>query len=164
MYKWLCLLFLASRLVDVSKFCEVKQTKTSDLSLTMAPPPPLACSDPACTYSTPSGTPTWELMVSKLSTHTHAVHGNGGGEGPPSTSAGQAPRLEKLPRPTFQLDMTISEWAFKHSQWKAYISQTVVQEATKVQQLRAACTDDLLRRVYDAGDLASMNTEELLMH
>ena len=32
-----------------------------------------------------------------------------------------------------------------------------------MQQLRAACTDDLLRRVYDAGDLASMNTEQLLM-
>ena len=109
------------------------------------------------------GTPTWELIVSLLSTHTHAVHNNGGGDGPPGAGAGQAPRLEKLPRPTFQLDMSQSEWAFQHSQWKAYISQTVVQEATKVQQLRAACTNDLLRRVYDAGDLASLNTEELLM-
>ena len=33
----------------------------------------------------------------------------------------------------------------------------------KVHQLRAACDDDLLRRVYDAGDLANMNTEELLI-
>ena len=102
----------------------------------MAPPTPLPCSDPACTYSTPVGTPTWELMVSLLSTHTHAVHKNGGGDGPPGAGAGPAPRLEKLPRPTFQLDMSQSEWAFQHSQWKAYISQTVVQEATKVQQFR----------------------------
>ena len=129
----------------------------------MAPPPPLPCSDPSCTYSTPVGTPTWELMVSQLSTHSLAVHTKGGGNGPPGASAGQAPRLEKLPRPTFQLDMSQTKWAFKHSQWEAYISQTVVQEITKVQQLRAVCTDDLLRGVYDAGDLASMNTEELLM-
>ena len=72
----------------------------------MAPPPPLSCSDPACTYSTPVGTPTWELMVSQLSTHANTVHGSGGGDGPPGASAGQALRLEKLPRPTFQLDMS----------------------------------------------------------
>ena len=102
-------------------------------------------------------------QVSRLSANTHAVHKNGGGDGPPGAGAGPSPRLEKLPWPTVQLDMSQLKWAFQHSQWKAYISQTVVQEATKVQQLRAACTNELLRRVYDAGDLASLNTEELLM-
>ena len=101
-------------------------------------------------------------MSTLLNTHTLANHNAGGGTmgGGSSTSA---PRLEKLPRPTFQLDMTQSEWAFKYSQWQAYISQTPTQETIKVQQLRAACTDDLLRRVYDTGDLANMNTEELLI-
>ena len=59
--------------------------------------------------------------------------------------------------------MSQAEWAFKTSQWKAYITQTPVSEAVKVQQLRAACEDDLLWRVYDAGDLASMTTETLLL-
>ena len=59
--------------------------------------------------------------------------------------------------------MSQAEWAFKHSQWQAYISQARVTEEIKVQQLRAACDDDLLRRVYDAGDLASLNTEVMLV-
>ena len=59
--------------------------------------------------------------------------------------------------------MSQAEWAFKRSQWDAYISQTTVSEQVKVQQLRAACDDDLLRRVYDAGDLASLDTEALLL-
>ena len=59
--------------------------------------------------------------------------------------------------------MSQAEWAFKHSQWQAYISQARVTEEIKVQQLRAACDDDLLRRVYDAKDLASLNTEVMLV-
>ena len=101
------------------------------------------------------------MMSTLLNTHAITVHNAGGGTTGGGSSS--APRLEKLPRPTFQLDMTQSEWAFKYSQWQAYISQTPTQESIKVQQLRAACTDDLLRRVYDTGDLANMNTEELLI-
>lgn len=66
-------------------------------------------------------------------------------------------------RPSFTLDMSQNEWALKRSQWEAYISQTPVAESVKVQQLRAACEDYPLRRVYDTGDLASMNTETLLL-
>ena len=127
----------------------------------MAPPPPLTCSAPDCEFSTPQGAPTWEMMSALLNTHALSVHTAGGGTTGGGSSS--APRLEKLPRPTFQLDMTQSDWAFKYSQWQAYISQTPTQESIKVQQLRAACTDDLLRRVYDTGDLANMNTEELLI-
>ena len=58
--------------------------------------------------------------------------------------------------------MSKAEWAFKRSLLNAYISQTTVSEQVKVQQLRTVCDDDLLRRVYDAGDLASLNTETLL--
>ena len=61
--------------------------------------------------------PLWaHLMVSILSTHTHAVLENGGGDGPPGAGAGPSPRLDKLPRPTFQLDTSQTEWAFKYSQ------------------------------------------------
>ena len=74
------------------------------------------------------------------------------------------PKLEKLPRPSFQLEVTQAEWAFKLSKWQAYnIAHSPVSEVTKVQQLRAACDDDLLRRIYDGGDLAGLNTEALLI-
>ena len=101
-------------------------------------------------------------MSPLLSTHAQSVRVVGAGMGQ-GTGGSSAPRLEKLPRPSFQLEMSQAEWAFKHSQWQAYISQARVTEEIKVQQLRAACDDDLLRRVYDAGDLASLNTEEMLV-
>ena len=126
----------------------------------MVAPTPISCSVPGCTFTTPAGAPNWEVMSALLNTHAQSVHAAGGGH---SSEGSSAPRLEKLPRPSFQLDMSQAEWAFKHSQWRAYISQTQVSEEIKVQQLRAACEDDLLRRVYDAGDLATLDTEAKLV-
>ena len=125
------------------------------------PPTPLDCTKVGCEWKTPSNCPDWDKMVKLLELHTIAEHGTSSPI--PEGNFSSAQRLEKLPRPTFQLEMTQAEWAFKTSQWHAYISQSVVSESTKVQQLRAACDDDLLRRVYDAGDLSSLTTETLLL-
>ena len=126
------------------------------------PPVPLECTKEGCDWKTPVNCPDWEKMIKLLELHTIAEHG-GTTRLQDAGGASSAPRLEKLPRPSFTLDMSQNEWAFKRSQWEAYISQTPVAESVKVQQLRAACEDDLLRRVYDTGDLASMNTETLLL-
>ena len=126
------------------------------------PPTPLECPKTDCDYKTPTNCPDWDKMLKLMELHTMAEH-----SGAPQSLSGagsNVPRLEKLSRPSFQLEMSQAEWAFKQSQWVAYISQTVVSEQVKVQQLRAACEDDLLRRVYDAGDLASMDTEALLLN
>ena len=117
-------------------FCSQDIVISSNLRVTwqasaMAPPPPLTCSAPDCEFSTPQGAPIWEMMSTLLNTHSLTVHNAGGG----TTGGGSSsvPRLEKLPRPTFQLDMTQSEWAFKYySQWQAYISQTPTQECEQV--------------------------------
>ena len=91
--------------------------------------------------------------------HTAAEHGVAATTGrPPSV-----PKLENLPRPSFNLDMTQAEWSFKESQWKVYINQTSVSESVKVQQLKAACDEALLRRVHDAGGLTSLNSETDLL-
>ena len=121
---------------------------------------PLDCTNTDCSWKTPAYCPDWDKMIKLLELYTIAEDGSGNGS---ICSNSNALRLEKLPRPSFQLEMSQAEWAFKHSQWKAYISQTPVSESVKVQQLRAACEDDLLRRVYDAGNLADMNTETLLL-
>ena len=126
------------------------------------PPLPLDCTKANCEWKTPVNCPDWEKMIKMLELHIIAEHG-GHNTSQTTGSGANAPRLEKLPRPSFQLEMSQAEWAFKHSQWTAYINQTPVSEQVKVQQLRAACEDDLLRRVYDAGDLANMNTEALLL-
>ena len=109
------------------------------------PPTPLECPKAECEYKTPTNCPDWDKMLKLMELHTIAEHG--GSSQSLSGNSVNVPRLEKLPRPNFQLEMTQAEWAFKHSQWVAYISQTVVSEHVRVQQLRAACEDDLLRRV-----------------
>ena len=125
-------------------------------------PNPIKCSKTGCEFTTPATCPDWDKMLRVLELHTAAEHGTVQA-GPATERSGAAPRLEKLPRPTFSLEMTQNEWAFKESQWRAYISQSVVPDKVKVQQLQAACDELLLRRVYDAGGLDSLNTEELLI-
>ena len=124
-------------------------------------PTPLDCSKADCNWKTPANCPDWDKMIKMLELHVIAEHG--GSSNNSSSASSAAPKLEKLPRPTFQLEMSQAEWAFKKSQWDAYITQSPVSETVKVQQLRAACDDNLLRRVYDAGDLSSMNTETFLL-
>ena len=79
------------------------------LKTTMAPPAPLACSVPTCDYETSPGTPTWELMVNLLSTHTQAVHSGGGGGMQQNATSNS--KLQQLPRPVFTLNMTELQWS-----------------------------------------------------
>ena len=48
------------------------------------------------------------------------------------------------------------------SQWEAYISQSVVSEQVKVQQLKAASEARLLRWVHNVGDFDTLTTESLV--
>ena len=124
-------------------------------------PTPLACSKEGCEYSTPPNCPDWEKMVRLLELHTGAEHG--AAAAPTQVRAAPGPKLETLPRPNLTLDMTQADWSFKQSQWEVYISQHPVTEQVKIQQLKAACDEPLLRRVHDAGGLTSITTEEALL-
>ena len=119
----------------------------------MPPPTPLECSSTDCDFKTPVGCPSWELMVNLLNQHTQSVHG--GGQAP----APQTSKLEKLPRPTFTLNMTESQWSFTKIQWDNYIKQSAVSESVKLMQLQAACDDNLRQRVFDTGTYSSLTTE-----
>ena len=125
------------------------------------PPDPLHCSVPGCQYSTPKGCPTWDLMSNLLSTHTSGAHQA------PTAAVAAAPnsitRLERLPRPTFHLNMSKAQWDFTKMQWDAYISQGPVTAEQRLHQLQAACEKDLLQRIYDAGSFRDLNTEELFI-
>lgn len=89
--------------------------------------------------------------------HTQAVHATG------QQQASQTGKLEKLPRPTFTLNMTESQWSFTKTQWDSYIKQSVVPESVKVMQLQAACDKDLRQRVFDTGNYASLTTEDAFL-
>ena len=112
----------------------------------MPAPPPLQCSHPECGYETPPNCPTWDLIVSLLTQHTQSVHG-----GTVIAPSSQLSKLEKLPRPTFNLQMTEAQWSFTKIQWNNYIGQSQVSDATKLAQLQAACSDALRQRVFDTG-------------
>ena len=68
--------------------------------------------------------------------------------------------LERLPRPRFSLNMTESSWQLKMIDWKSYNSQAPTSPEICLLQLRAACDEDLHRRVYDSGDYSGLDTEE----
>ena len=98
----------------------------------MPPPTPIECSVEECDFKTAVGAPSWDVMLQLLTNHTQAVHG-GGGQGQPILATGHS-KLEKLPRPTFSLNMTESQWTFKKLQWDNYISQSVVSPAVQLMQ------------------------------
>ena len=112
----------------------------------MPPPAPLLCSVPGCDYETPQGAPTWEACITLLTTYAQSDHG---GAAQPVTTTGS--KLEKLPRPTFTLNMTESQWSFTKIQWDNYINQSTVSESVKLMQLQAACDNALRQRVFDTG-------------
>ena len=125
----------------------------------MAPPTPLQCSVAECTFSTAAGAPTWEIMLTLLTNHTQAVHG--GGSQPPPTNISS--KLEKLPRPTFSLNMTESQWNFTKIQWDNYIQQSAVSPAVQLMQLQAACDNPLRQRVFDTGTYSYLTTPEMFL-
>ena len=124
----------------------------------MVPPNPLECSNEDCDYKTPNGCPTWDLMVTLLTQHTQSVHG-----GAQLTQPGPGNKLEKLPRPTFTLQMTESQWTFTKLQWDSYISQTHASDETKLNQLQAACSETLRQRIFDTGTYSNLSTPALFL-
>lgn len=127
----------------------------------MPPPAQVSCSKTDCDFVTPEGTPTWELLNSFLTNHTNSCHpapvAAPQGAGQPSS------KLEKLPRPVFTLGMSESAWEFVMVQWNAYIGQGTVSAAQSLQQLQAACSADLLQRVYDTGSYSTLTTTALFL-
>ena len=136
-------------------------------TISTEPSPEISCSQAECSFVTPAGAPTWEIALGFLTQHTTAVHSpppppptNGG------SSAGHTPhmsKLEKLPRPNFELAMSEGQWEFLSHQWRAYIGQTTVTEAQHLQQLQAACSPDLLQRIFDMGNYSTLTTPKLFM-
>jgi hypothetical protein len=111
----------------------------------MPNPDHIDCLKTGCVWKTPAHCPDWDKMMQCLAIHTAAEHRV-------TTTATANTKLERLPRPSFDLHMSQAECLFTMSQWQAYISQSPVNEQVKVQQLKAACEGRLLHRVYDAGD------------
>ena len=83
-------------------------------------PVPLKCTASDCEFITPPNCPDWEKMLKLLELHTAAVHNVPTGQ----VGASPSTKLEKLPRPSFSLDMTQSEWTL-------FIESTYLQILTR---------------------------------
>ena len=127
----------------------------------MAPPRRLLCSALLCEYTTPEGTPNWEMMFNLLNIPSQAAQGVAGHQATAPVTA--TSRLEKLPRPIFSLNSSEATWNFTKTLWDAYISQTAATDSVKLQQLQAACDKALLQRVFHTGMDATLNTVELFL-
>ena len=80
----------------------------------MPAPQPINCDVDGCGWSTPNRIPFWELILKSYELHVSAKHGAWPG-GNPTASADM--KLEKLPMPTFSLNMSEGDWAFTLQQW-----------------------------------------------
>ena len=56
--------------------------------------------------------------------------------------------------------MSEADWQFKVIAWKSYIGQAPTTPDNKLLQLRAACDEELHKRVYDSGDYGGLDTED----
>ena len=119
----------------------------------MPPPTPLHCQVPGCDYTTPVNTPTWDNMIQILKMHREDVH-------QPAAPAPATPaiKIERLPRPVFSLNMSEAAWQFKVIKWRSYINQTPLTPDEKLQQLRAACDEELSQRVYNSGGYNALDS------
>ena len=122
----------------------------------MPTPQPLECSVETCQFQTPAGCPTWDLMVTLLTQHSNSVHGS-------QSNAITNSKLEKLPRPSFNLNMTESQWSFTKIQWDHYIGQVQASQATILTQLQAACSEPLRQRIFDTGLYDTLTTPDLFL-
>ena len=94
-------------------------------------------------------------MVTLLTQHSNSVHAVA-----QSSHLSQGNKLEKLPRPTFNLQMSES---FTKLQWLNYINQTHETDTVKLTQLQAACSEPLRQRVFDTGLYSTLSTPELFL-
>ena len=128
--------------------------------------PQVSCSHTDCSFETPPNVPSWDIALGFLTQHTVAVHPPPAGQiqqGTPGHTQ-QAPKLEKLPRPTFELPMSEGQWDFLTHQWRAYIGQSPsVTEEQHLNQLRAACSPALLQRMFDMGNYSTLTNPAMFM-
>ena len=97
-------------------------------------------------------------MVNLLTQHTQNAHA-----ATPNMPVGQTSKLEKLPRPTLNLQMTESQWTFTKIQWDHDINQTEVPYAMKLTQLQAACSETLRQRVFHTELYSTLTTSEAFL-
>ena len=84
----------------------------------MPAPTPLKCLKSGCDFTTPQ-CPTWEPMMELLRMHVNLEHPSETPP-PPAAGAGASAKVEKLPRPKLEEDISDSDWNYFCAEWARY--------------------------------------------
>ena len=122
----------------------------------MSPPLPMLCSNEECSYETPTGIQTYELVLKALDLHTQAVHRK-------STGSTQtvAVKTERPKRPSLSVGLSESDWAFFVTRWRRYVRQTDIIDQQLLDELWSCMDNELEKLAF--GDSVEFKTEDELL-
>ena len=92
----------------------------------MPAPSPMQCTSQDCTFSTPAGIPTFELIIKTLEVHLQAAHALNTTN--VSNGASQV-KAERPKRPSVKIGLNESDWDFFKHKWDSYSWQTKFEHA-----------------------------------
>ena len=125
--------------------------------------PVIRCPIRDCTFETEDV----ETSVAVVVLNLHGIdHNNAPATNAPAT---QPPRIsvKKPERPEIDLDASESQWAFFKNEWEIYKLRSGVTGSEATLELRAACTPQLRRALFDflgQDTLAAVDESSLLTH
>ena len=123
----------------------------------MPNPEPQPCG--LCDYKTPAGCPTWRDHLEALRLHVETFHRRDS----PSNDAGAGAKMEKLPRPKLEEEISDADWNYFCAEWTRYKRSVNLAGQSIVDQLWATMTEDLKRQCHDHGASTENTTEEQLL-
>ena len=123
----------------------------------MPNPEPQPCG--LCDYKTPAGCPTWRDHLEALRLHVETFHRRDS----PSNNAGAGAKMEKLPRPKLEEEISDADWNYFCAEWTRYKRSVNLAGQSIVDQLWATMTEDLKRQCHDHGASTENTTEEQLL-
>ena len=104
----------------------------------------MSCSYPACDFETPTGIPTFELVLKSLELHVNTLHST-------NQSKREAPKVEKPKRPTVHANMSESDWVFFEHKWSRYKRQSHITGQQIIDEIWACLESDLERLAFQDG-------------
>ena len=111
----------------------------------------MLCSNEECSYETPTGIQTYELVLKALDLHTQAVHRK-------STGSTQtvAVKTERPKRPSLSVGLSESDWAFFVTRWRRYVRQTDIIDQQLLDELWSCMDNELEKLAF--GDSVEFKT------
>ena len=126
----------------------------------MAPPPQQTCTAPACTFQTPAGMPTWDLVMTSLNQHTTVAHTREQGAGQPHAVR---PKPAPVHRPEIDLGTTENDWNFFKAEFERYKRTTGISGQTVLDELWHCQSKQLRVLTQSDSTTSTLDTEGKLL-